>query len=252
MKIDYVFLGSNNDKYYLDFWPIISKTWKIELGIEPILGYVSNEEYQLENKYGQIKKFPIIEGVDPGLQSQIVRIFLAKFFKGNCLISDIDMLPISKNYFYNLSRLINSENFLISSADHIQSLQNEMFPMCYLLGHSTAYKEIFDLNLDWENFCLLLDSYKEGWFSDQKYVYKKIKEFNSKNKNCIFLYRGWDKYGRAARRIDRDFWSYDIEKIKNDYYIDCHLLRPYKENQKQINLLLESLGFAKSHNDFKA
>ena len=48
MKIDYVILGSNTNPYYLDFWPIVSKIWKENFNIIPILGLICNEDSDFE------------------------------------------------------------------------------------------------------------------------------------------------------------------------------------------------------------
>lgn len=241
MKINYVLIGSNENEMYLDFWPIISKTWKLKFDIEPILGLISDNDYAFENKYGQIKRFPIVKGIDSALQSQIIRIFLPKFLEGTCLISDIDMLPLSKTYFRELEALSSDKNFLVASADHQPSLMNKMYPMCYVLGHSNVYKKIFDLDLSWEDFVVLIDNQKNGWFSDQKYIYEKINAFRNTDNDVVFLNRGWDMHGNANRRIDRTNWQYSKEWVSKQYYIDSHLLRPFCENEKEIKNLTDLL-----------
>lgn len=234
MKIDYVLIGSDKNPLYLDFWPLVSKAWKEKMNIEPVLGFISNEEYSFRNEYGIIKRFPLIKGVDSGLQSQIVRIFLSKFFEGNCMVSDIDMLPLSKKYFDYLAGFINDKNLVVASSDHQLSLINKMYPMCYIVGKSQAYRNIFDINLEWENFVKLIASRNEGWFSDQKYIYEKINDYN----DIILLNRGWDMHGNANRRIDRTNWNYSEEGLRNEYYIDSHLLRPYSQYKNHISALI--------------
>ena len=44
MKINYVLMGSNQNPMYLDFWPIVSKIWKENFNIIPVLGLIGNEE----------------------------------------------------------------------------------------------------------------------------------------------------------------------------------------------------------------
>ena len=47
MKIDKVILASNNNKDYLDFWPIVSEAW-LRMDIEPVLIYTGKEKIKLD------------------------------------------------------------------------------------------------------------------------------------------------------------------------------------------------------------
>jgi hypothetical protein len=112
MKIDYVVVGSNKDPMYLDFWPIISKVWKEVFNITPVLGLICNESVDFqEDKFGLIKKFKTVDGIESGFQSQIVRFSLINHLSGIILLSDIDMLPISKNYFVEQLKEWDSSKF---------------------------------------------------------------------------------------------------------------------------------------------
>lgn len=239
MNIDYVILGSDENPYYYDFWPIVSKVWKEIFNITPVLGLICDEDSDfIDTEYGIIKKFKKTENVDIGLQSQIVRLFLPKFLKGNCLISDIDMIPLSKQYFTESSSGITNNNLIIYSSDNPECLSEKMYPMCYFAANSEVFLKIFDLDLNWEQFCLYLRNRNESWYTDQKYLYEKTNNFCRKN-DCIFLNRGWS--GMAHRRIDRASWGYDRSIVSEGYYIDCHSLRPFKTFKKEIEELIELL-----------
>lgn len=240
MSLDYVLIGSDSNPYYLDFWPLVSKVWSRVFKIKPVLGLVCEEDSDLyEDDFGFIKKFKKVEGVDVGLQSQIVRFYLSNFLNGNCLISDIDMLPLSKEYFEGTCSRLNSENMVIHSADNPECLRKNMYPMCYVAGSSETFKNVFDLNLTWEEFCNLLHNRNETWFTDQKYLFEKVNQYNETKKNVIFLKRGWN--GPANRRIDRVNWIYNPERVSSGFYIDSHLLRPYEQYKNEINNLANLL-----------
>ena len=234
MNENYVIIGCDENPYYYDFWPIISKIWKIKFNYTPVLGLICDEDSDFyEDDYGIIKKFKKIENIDIGLQTQIVRLYLPKLLTGNCLISDIDMMPLSVDYFSNNLKLLTNNNIILYSSDNPECLQENIFPMCYILGTTEVYKQIFDLELSWQDFTELLNSRNEKWFTDQKYLYEKIN--NQKNIEVVHLKRGWD--GPANYRIDRVYWMYDKDKVKEGYYIDSHLLRPFKEYEHEINAL---------------
>ena len=183
MKVDYVIVSSNNNPYYLDFWPIISKVWKEKFKITPVLGLISDEDSELENsEFGLIKKYKSVEGIDEGLQSQIVRLYLPKELDGYCLISDIDMIPLSPQYFDDCATHLTKDNIVIYSSDNPECLKNNEYPMCYVSSHSESFKKIFELDLDWVSFVNLLKKRNQGWSTDQKYLYEKVNEYKNKTK----------------------------------------------------------------------
>ena len=235
MKIDYVLMGSNSNPLYLDFWPIVSKVWREVFNITPVLGLITEDEFDLyDDGNGLIIKLKTIEGYDDGLLSQLVRLYLPKFLKGNCLISDIDMIPLSKKYFINSIKEFNDDDLLIMSSHHEQTVNINQYPMCYVIGNNEVFSEIFNLNLDWESFIKQIPN--NGWFTDQIFLYEQIKKSNY-NK-CKFPYR---EFLGDSKRIDRINWVYDENKVKEDYYIDSHLLRPFNDNENEINKLINLL-----------
>jgi hypothetical protein len=237
MNLDYVIIGSDTNPDYFDFWEIISKIWKEKFKITPVLGLICDENSDLyESEFGLIKKFKKIQNVDVSLQSQIVRLFLPKFLNGKCLISDIDMIPLSKKYFEENSRNLNDENIIVYSSDNPECLLNNMYPMCYVSAHSKIFKHLFELEkYDWSDFTLTMKNRNEGWYTDQKILFEKINKYDQK----ILLKRGWS--GQANNRVDRINWVYDELKVKNEYYIDSHSLRPYGKFKNEINDLIKNI-----------
>jgi hypothetical protein len=241
MKIDYVIISSTTNKYYLDFWPIISKVWKENFNITPVLGLICDEDSDFEkSEYGIIKKFKSIDEVDNILQSQIIRFFLPKLLNGYCLISDIDMIPLSVEYFDNCSSHLTEDNIVIYSSDNPECLQNNEYPICYVSAHSKSFEKIFELGLNWQSFAQSLKNRNQGWSTDQKYLFEKVTEFKNNTNNVILLNRGWS--GMANRRIDRSTWNYDENKVSEGYYIDSHSLRPYSQYKEEINKLINFLN----------
>ena len=240
MKIDYAIVGSNLNPLYIDFWPIVSKVWKTVFNITPVLALICDEDSDLiEDEYGLVKKFKSIDGIDTGLQSQIVRFYVTKFLKGNCVISDIDMLPLSRKYFINQVENFHDNKFYVMSADNGECLNNKEYPMCYNIANSIKFNEILDMNSTWEEFVNQLHNMNEGWATDQKFLFKKIEEYINKEE-IVLMSRGWT-FGPANYRIDRLFWNYNSDLVNNDYYIDAHLLRPYNQYKEEVDKLADLL-----------
>ena len=237
MKIDYALMGSDTNPMYLDFWPITSKVWKKKFGITPVLGLITNEKEEIiSDDYGLIIKINPIDGYEISLQTQLIRLYLPKFLNGNCIVTDIDMFPLSKDYFISNLLEYDDEDLLVMSSNHPQTEGLNQFPMCYVASNDKIFKSVFELNTSWLEFLLKIQNH--GWYTDQLYLYDKI--MNSVGYNVVLMNRD-DSY--TLRRIDRGSWYYEDEKLKKGHYIDCHSLRPlshYKnEIDKLINILLD-------------
>jgi hypothetical protein len=236
MKINYVLMGSNNNPLYLDFWPIVSKVWREVFNITPVLGLISDEETNIYNDgNGLVIKLKSIEGFDDGLLSQLVRLYLPKFLEGNCIISDIDMIPLSKKYFIEDLNEYSDNDFIIMSSHHPQTIDTNQYPMCYVVGNDKIFKELFTLEDDWISFIKKIPH--QGWFTDQLYLYNTINENNN------FTYKFPQRNGGfVSNRIDRIKWEYDVDELKKGYYIDSHLLRPYNDYSEEINKLINYIN----------
>lgn len=241
MKINYAIIGSNMNPMYLDFWPIVSKTWKKIFNITPVLGLICDEDSDFfEDEYGLVKKFKAIESIDSALQSQIIRLFLTKELEGNIIISDIDMVPLSKEYFIEQVENFDVSKIYSMSTDNADCNKNKEIPMCYNISDSQLFSKMLELDNTWLEFANRLNSMGFGWTTDQSYLWLKLQEYRSNNPNdVVFLNRGWGNY--AWKRIDRLYWSYAPQLVSSGYYIDSHLLRPYNENKEEVDKLINLL-----------
>lgn len=235
MNIDYVVVSSDENQMYLDFWELTKKMWINVVGIKPILLKICDNDSFID--YGdciiiEIKK---IENINTGLQAQLSRLYVSKYFENkNILISDIDMIPLSKDYFINQVKECDDQSIIIYSSDAYSD--DRRYPMCYILANSEKYKKIFNICNDFNSFITnILSNYNCGWDTDEIYMTNQI--INS-GENIIKLNRGWIN-GMAKDRVDRVLWQYNIDKLKNNLYIDSHLLRPYSQYYKEINKLIE-------------
>jgi hypothetical protein len=235
MKIDYALMGSDTNPMYLDFWPIVSKVWKKKFNITPVLGLITNEKEEIiHDEHGLIIKINPIQNYEISLLTQLVRLYLPKFLNGNCIISDIDMIPLSQEYFIDNLSKYDEDSLLVMSSNHPQTVNVKQFPMCYVAANDKTFKRIFNLEDSWQEFITKIQN--NGWYTDQLYLYDKI--MNSVGYDIILMERD-DSY--TLRRIDRGSWSYEEVKLKNGYYIDCHSLRPVSSHQKEINKLINIL-----------
>jgi len=235
MKIKYAIVSSDQNEMYLDFWNPIMKVWSQHIKIKPILVLISDKNNVVD--YGDyiIHEIKKIEDIDTGLQSQISRMYVTKFYNDDiCITSDIDMIPLGFNYFNNIVNDFDDNSLIILSSD---AYKNEnRYPLCYNVGKGETFNEIMDFNVTFDEYVNRILTFNWGWDSDELYFGLKVNEFND-NSRIKKLNRGWTN-GIAHKRIDRCLWYYNEKFIKDDFYIDCHSLRPYKNYKNEIDKLI--------------
>ena len=242
MKIDKVILSTNDNPMYYPFWNIVSKYWSKIINIEPVLFYVgdvSPKALGLKEEHGKIIHYDTkdkTKSVKTSNLSQIIRHFGATCFpEETCLTSDIDMLPLSKDYFINQKEMLNfEENSICFYSGDWGS--RKRFPMCYIAAKGRTFEEIIKSKYeDFESESVKWMSEGHGWHTDE-IVFSRLWKESRFAKTSLFLSRGWS-HGQANNRIDRDsIHKFDINKMPN--YIDFHMMRPMLRN-KEILLKIE-------------
>lgn len=242
MKLKYAVVSANNNSDYLDFWPYVAKAWKNLIGLEPILLYIDNKEPSPElSKHGKVLYLESIPEWSIVQQSQSIRFWAAKLLDAPFIISDMDMLPISKDYYEKGVSNIGDKGIVSYSSDIINYRwykTNPQYPMCYLAGDPNSFIECLQLDeTEHKDFLRRLMKLNIRFGTDQKFFYNQsIKtEFPIKH-----LERGWIEEKYATGRLDKVIWpkfGYNINE-----YIDCHLPRPMSDNLDMCNELFKKLS----------
>ena len=229
MKPLVIFSSDNNPDYY-QFEPIVTEFWN-KCGFDTFYGFVGSEE------------FPLIPNVSSPLQSQILRMYATKLFPDRViLLTDIDILPLDKEYF--LSRLAKEYNeiSIYSSDAYVNDnfpIVGTRYPMCYFSSYGKTFSSIAldNENETWEEFVLRLNSLNYGWSTDELYISERInlssvkKIYHDRGFNNP-LRPGYDKPGQIIGRLDKHYWV--VEDIK---YVDAHCPRPYSSYKDSIDSL---------------
>ena len=242
MELKYAVLSSNSNPEYLDFWPYVAKAWKERIGIKPVLFYIDPNPPSEELKnHGDVYYFRSIPEWDIVQQAQSIRLWASKVIDDAFIISDMDMLPISKEYYHK--GLDGLKNGITSYSSDIIKYRwyrtNPQYPMCYLAGDPESFTQIMGLDRfgTHEEFLRHLRSMNLRFGTDQKFFYNQSQlhpEIPMRH-----LERGWIEEKYATGRLDKVVWP------KNDYnideYIDCHLPRPLSGNQDRCMELFEKM-----------
>jgi len=243
MELKYSVVSSNSNPEYLDFWPYVAKAWKDLIGLEPILLYIDSYiPPSWVYEHGKVFYLEPIKEWDIVQQSQSIRFWAARLLDSPFIISDMDMLPISKKYYHDGVDGLGLNGITSYSSDIIKYRwyrTNPQYPMCYLAGDSKTFIDLLELDDDNHfDFLRRLKSMNIRSGTDQKFFYNqtlKIKKCNIKH-----LERGWIDEKYASGRLDKAIWpksDYNVEE-----YIDCHLPRPYSSNINICNELFSKIG----------
>lgn len=232
MKIDYVVISSDNNPMYKDFYPIVAQRW-LDLGFKTYYVNITDRDEIINNEFGIYHCVKSLGFVSSGFQSQVVRLFASKFIDGNLLMSDIDMLPINAEYYKQYIDELTDENMIIYSGQPYGNVP--YYPMCYILSHSSNFKKYLDIeNINFSDYCKMLsDNYGQDWNTDEHFMYDRFQSHLDK----LVIKNNRD----FSRRVDRGNWTYDTNLLKNGYYIDSHMLRPYNTYKDKINKLIDEL-----------
>jgi hypothetical protein len=223
---------------YLDFWPLVAQAWN-KIGIRPTLALIEDKKVEIDESLGDVIRFKPIEGISAGFQAQVIRLFLPLFFENDVsLTSDIDILPLNKGYFVDRVKQYDNDCFIVYRNNAYQN--NNRIAMCYTAAKGKIYKEIFNIKTI-EDIPKVIKKwakiYNQNPCTDEILLSSCVKKWESLGNKCIKL-----KDLIPGKRIDRSNWKYDINLLKEGYYIDSHMLRPFKKFKSEINTLAQAIG----------
>ena len=79
----------------------------------------------------------------------------------------------------------------------------------------------------------------ESWGLDEQFVSMVVSDYRDRGGNVYQPLRPGGFHNE--RRLCRNNWNIEVDKVTNDWYIDCHSLRPYSYHKDEVNTLMEIL-----------
>lgn len=248
MKIQKVIHSCDDKEFYADFWPIVSKIWKLKFKVEPILLYFGTNT--MSEEYGTVIKMKVLDNIPLNTQCQVARYWIPTTEPDTTwMTSDIDMLPISKQYFIDNISHIDDNKFVALNSDPREKYPNLLYSCCYNVAKGKTFTEILDLPPTWEEF-MGSGFWKENthnytpnglsaplnhWGADECWSSRKINQFHDQSR-ITRLSRSCGRH--SCHRIDRLEWLWDDNKVLSGEYYDCHSIRPYKQYKPSIDRLV--------------
>ena len=244
-----IFISSDENPNYIQFWPLVASAWK-RLGFEPILSLVTDKP---ENKwswmrdYGEVVQFNKHKTLHPGIWAKMARWWLYFKYENEIgIVSDMDMIPLQRDYFLELPEEYDPEVHLVLKGTYDMSKSGK-FPGCYMTATGKVWKEIlkpeqFNNAHDWVlqfKGRRMYDN-KEAVdleyniFSEESLMRSVVLQWDPDGKKTIRLTRpgGW-MHGikSTSLRVDRSAWpnnqdSWDAMGFAADKTYPNNLARP--------------------------
>jgi hypothetical protein len=244
MKIDYAVHSSDSNPFYLDFWPLVSRVWREKFGVEPVLLYIDeNHEIPIDETYGRVIKMKPVPDVPVYLQCLWIRYWWpSQVPEKVCILSDIDMFPISKHYFVEQIKNVPDDKYVHLNPDH------ENIPSCYHVAKGKYYKQVLGLHDSWEASIRFLNGLELGrqhsissgtvmerWGTDEQHATERMRSYPDQSLFVLLP--------RTHQRIDRSAWTWSPTKMHMDFYADSHSIRPYNHPvyKPMIDLLVKGI-----------
>ena len=263
--IDIVTVYCNSDPIYWEFWNPISKHWKEKFGIHPVLFYYGDENPHLSEEHGTVFYHNVVDGIPDYVAATWGRFWITKFFPNKmCLISDIDMFPLSLQFFLNpLNHRIDVYSHLNSDGYHPGNRdcwKNDgvTVPVCYHLASSELLNTVYTFSDSFsEEMKKMLNAdytqYKTGFAVTTELHLQKASAANGGMWGIDEMYSTdlLRKYYRSGgtvmtpqsvpvqKRLCRSRLHSQIGHFNSGTHIDFHSLRPYNTHADVIQFLLE-------------
>ena len=231
-----VILATNNNPNYIQFWPIVAPLWQA-MGIRPTLALIAYEDCPIDTTLGDVIRFDPIPNVAESTQAQTIRLLLPALFPDDiCIISDIDMLPVSQSYFIDGAANCPEDTFLVYR-DCAHGCGYPHYPMCYNAAKGSVFAAIFGISefKDIKETIAAWSDYGLGWNTDECLLYYFLTQWEEAGGPVMRLGHG------VGPRIDRLWWPEDLSKLDVTQYIDCHCPRPFEHYKESINQIAEAV-----------
>jgi hypothetical protein len=232
-----VILATDNHENYIQFWPIVAKAWKEVIGIQPTLALIADESVKVDETLGDVIRFEPIDGVPTSLYAQCIRLLLPAYFENEgCIVSDIDMIPLSKEYFHSGVRDADPDQFVVYR-DKVYHPQTPQFQMCYCAAYGNVWKEVFRIDSldDIPAIVIRWNDLGLAWNTDERVLFHYLTHWNKYTTHCVKLGQ------RTTGRVDRIHWGYNPEHLKAGKYIDAHCPRPYAQYKEIVDTVMMHL-----------
>src|SRR5262245_3419432 len=234
MRIQRVILAADDNPQYRPFLPLAVRAWSGVVGLRPTIAIVG-EGGGIDSASADVVRLAPIPGIPTDLQAQVSRLLVPALFPDDVsLISDVDLVPLSRQYFPASVRRVPDDRFVVYR-DAAYDPGTQQYPMCYCAARGRTFGEIFDVRgaEDFEPAIRRWAGLDWGWFTDERVLFRAVNEWHARTGRL-------ERLGDHVRwRVDRGDWKYSPLRALCGLYIDAHLPRPYADHRADIDRLVD-------------
>jgi len=216
--------------------------WREKIGIKPILAFIGDQDQIVDHGTHIIHEIKTLPDIPVSFQAQVIRLYLPKYYKkANCLISDIDTMPLNKDYFCAPAASMAEGEFLVYNGAAYPG--RSRVPICFNLASGDTYTKLLELEIhnSFASFCkfllrLKLDTVPPYWNVDELYLGLCLENppppVRVSKQNAVFIYQppemiqSYDFGPVAPYIIDRGMFATILEYYGLDPVQDFSHLSP--------------------------
>lgn len=225
---------------YLDSWPLARKAWHELIGIDALLVLVARPGDVPEHLATDpsVHVFEPIAGLHTAFQAQCVRLLYPALLdvEGGVITSDVDMVPLSADYFHGPAAHVRAEDF-VAYRDVLVAIRQ--IPICYNGALPRTWAELFDIESlddirarlnDWGGR-VSYDGVRggRGWDTDQERLYDRLLGWALQTRRAWILddrATGFRRLERAELQKHARLETAQARRITRGGYTDYHALPP--------------------------
>lgn len=249
MKIDLVLTAGNINHHYLQLYPLVYTVWKKRFNLDCYLVLISKDipDY-LQDYKDYIILFDPIENINDVYIAQVIRLLYPAIFKEKTvLISDLDIIPVKKNYFIEPIKYLHNDTFVSYTNRYYK--QN-MYAICYNVGKGNTFGKMFNINSiedikerlkEWYNINYTGKKNCDGWYTDQLKLFEHFEKYDGYKKVLDDKSIGYKRLNNRAR--DKEYIIKNFNEILENIesYSDIHCIKPYSKTKNYLKKMVNKI-----------
>lgn len=256
MKLDKIIISCDCNPTYYKNLPLVYHAYKKFFPeVCLVLAFINEpcgcfDEYPLYEYCDELVHYNYIKGIPSCNQGKMVRYYTAAQY-GNqiCMINDIDLIPLQREYYFNKLTLRRPNYLLAVGANVYQDKKLKgKFPIAYMTGEGYLFERLLNPNkLKWGDYLrqftgLRIIDGKEDilkpikLFSDESLIRAYIKRLNGK---VIHADKDFKPHVDSITRIG----VFKQKKLDRGNYIESHHVIPYAKFKNKVDAISKYLGF---------
>lgn len=259
MKIQKVIFTIDDNPHYKGFWSSISKHYKQRFNIMPKLFIIGNnvDVSSYDSSNGEIEVVPAVDNIPTIIQALIGKFYFTKTEPDTIWkVGDLDLYPLQKSHFEDSISNISDDAYVhlnpYAYGSNWRDGINGLAGYFHVAKGKVFEEELKFQNKSFEDVCK--EIYNSNRWGIRFYNIQSNVE-NHKASNdwgwfcCEEMYTGYLLNNSSKlievppvsyNRVDRSNMVYDIQKIKEGFYIDFHSPRPYEQHSDIIEKIIEN------------